>query len=560
MSRPAATLSEMDMPQTRSRTLKRSLATSTFALLALAGSALVGSASAAPAVVANAASSAAASNDLHHAPGTDPSVIPPRLRLLTRQGFTPTAPEEITKPWDGPKYTLNYRGYNFSVPVLAPRNPNTTDGVSCSWQGCDDNYYLYGCWDYPKKAVVSFDDGPRLVLWVDLWTSQPMSDVLIFLFQRFSQYTGELLDILKKQNMTAVMCYLGMQMEKYPDMVKRTVNEGHELCIHRWGIFCQPFFITLEPYLSQLHPHPDSWNHGHMTEMTDEAIVDQLVETQEMIRKIAGTTAFWFRPPFGELDVRVKAIAEQLKFKFLFWYSDTEDWRWAFSNLTEQENGALKTYQRDLRSSNKTSPIFLAHDMHRGSNLVMPQVKQLAQDAGYELVTGRECTKKAPVFWNGLDWSWTPPTGTAKDLNLYQGRYDGVGGHNGKNIPPKDWVPIVFPKFAKQFENVTSILLGGKPGLVAGVENGTATATGTGTAMGTLVLVTVTATKVTAATGEATATTTSSVAQPTAATTSSAAAAVATTTSKPSSADKQSMPKLLAAIFSTILVALGMSL
>ncbi|KAI9000353.1 hypothetical protein DFJ74DRAFT_590903, partial [Hyaloraphidium curvatum] len=162
---------------------------------------------------------------------------------------------------------------------------------------------------------------------------------------------------------------LGMQVEKYPEIVKRTADEGHELCIH-------------------------SWNHGQMTEMSDEAVVDQLVQTQEAIRNATGgRTAFWFRPPFGSLDIRVKWIAEQLGFKFLFWYSDTEDWRWALGTTEEQVAGALRTYSRDLRPENRTSPIFLAHDMHRGSNLVMPQVKRLAAESGYELVSARECTK-----------------------------------------------------------------------------------------------------------------------------------------------------------------------
>jgi hypothetical protein len=277
-----------------------------------------------------------------------------------------------------------------------------------------------------------------------------------------------------------------------------------------------------------------------MTEMTDEAIVDQLVETQETIRRITGQTAFWFRPPFGELDVRVKAIAEQLKFKFLFWYSDTEDWRWAFSNVTEQVAGSLRTYSRDLRSANLTSPIFLAHDMHRGSNLVMPQVAALARNSGYEIVTGVECTKKAPVFWGGLDWSWTPPTGPVTEINLYQGRYDGVGGHTGKNIPPKDWVPRVFPAFAKQFENVTSIQLGGKPGLVAGAENQTEVVVSTKSETGTGTLVVVTATKLTAATGAATTTTmvaATTLAVPVASS-SVAAVVTSTTTSRPSGAVK----------------------
>lgn len=61
-----------------------------------------------------------------------------------------------------------------------------------------------------KKVYLTFDDGP-------------------------STYTGEILDILKEYNVKATFFVVGREDEKYRDLYKRIVDEGHSLGIHSYS-------------------------------------------------------------------------------------------------------------------------------------------------------------------------------------------------------------------------------------------------------------------------------------------------------------------------------------
>ena len=56
-----------------------------------------------------------------------------------------------------------------------------------------------------KVIALSFDDGPH------------------------PKYTIEILDILKEYDIKATFFVLGMHAEKYPEIIKRQVEEGHEI-------------------------------------------------------------------------------------------------------------------------------------------------------------------------------------------------------------------------------------------------------------------------------------------------------------------------------------------
>lgn len=58
-----------------------------------------------------------------------------------------------------------------------------------------------------KVAYLTFDDGP-------------------------SQYSNDMMDVLKQQNIKATYFMLGDHMRQYPDAVKRMLNEGHYPGLH----------------------------------------------------------------------------------------------------------------------------------------------------------------------------------------------------------------------------------------------------------------------------------------------------------------------------------------
>lgn len=100
---------------------------------------------------------------------------------------------------------------------------------------------------------LSFDDGPH------------------------PEYTPAILDILKEKNVKATFHVVGVNVRKHPDIVKRIVDEGHEIGNHTY----------LHPRTYYLRP---------------DAFEKEVLLTQDAIREIAGTTPRYFRTPFNDTD------------------------------------------------------------------------------------------------------------------------------------------------------------------------------------------------------------------------------------------------------------------
>ncbi|KAH7099046.1 glycoside hydrolase/deacetylase, partial [Auriculariales sp. MPI-PUGE-AT-0066] len=134
-------------------------------------------------------------------------------------------------------------------------------------------------WDAPDGMIgYSFDDGP--------WRG-----------------TDKLLDYLASVNTTCTHYLIGRNIAQFPQQALRAFNQGHELAVH-------------------------TWSHPKMTSETDLGILVQLGWTMQIIHDISGgrVPKFW-RPPTGDMDNRVRAIAKEVfGLTPVLWNYDTEDW------------------------------------------------------------------------------------------------------------------------------------------------------------------------------------------------------------------------------------------
>ncbi|KAF5370107.1 hypothetical protein D9758_001048 [Tetrapyrgos nigripes] len=134
-------------------------------------------------------------------------------------------------------------------------------------------------WDGPSGFFgTSFDDGPL-----------PTS--------------GKLYDFLKEKNETATNFMIGSNVLENPDMFLRALTEGHDLAVH-------------------------TWTHPYMTTQTNEQVVAELGWTMQIIHDSSGgrVPKYW-RPPYGDSDTRVTAIAREVfGLTTIIWNQDTEDW------------------------------------------------------------------------------------------------------------------------------------------------------------------------------------------------------------------------------------------
>lgn len=155
------------------------------------------------------------------------------------------------------------------------------------------------------RAALTFDDGPH------------------------PDYTPQILDILKAADVKATFFLLGKYVNQFPEIVKRMHEDGHDIGNH-------------------------SWTHLPLAFQTVSVIREELQKTNDVIRGITGKEVTLFRPPYGNRDPRVLAIANQLGMRTISWSITCWDW----SSPPEQK--IMGYVQRGLTPG----AIVLLHDGH----------------------------------------------------------------------------------------------------------------------------------------------------------------------------------------------------
>ncbi|KAK3838148.1 MAG: family 4 carbohydrate esterase [Linnemannia gamsii] len=149
-----------------------------------------------------------------------------------------------------------------------------------------------------------------------------------------------LYDDLKAHSIQATLFIVGSRAISYPATLLRAYNEGHQIAIH-------------------------TWSHPSMTSLSNEQIVAELKWTEKAIVSVIGVTPIYWRPPYGDVDNRVRAIATQLGYKTSIWTDgfDTNDWNIPAGTATPQS--VVATFQTWLTKI-PTMPngfIVLEHDL-----------------------------------------------------------------------------------------------------------------------------------------------------------------------------------------------------
>jgi peptidoglycan-N-acetylglucosamine deacetylase len=114
-------------------------------------------------------------------------------------------------------------------------------------------------------------------------------------------YTPALLDALRSRRATATFFVIGRAAEKYPELVKRMIEEGHEVGNHTWS-------------------HCDAGAHS-----TKEFLAD--VESGfETLRRVAGREIKLFRPPFGRISASALMHLWKSRKTVVLWNRDPKDY------------------------------------------------------------------------------------------------------------------------------------------------------------------------------------------------------------------------------------------
>lgn len=180
-----------------------------------------------------------------------------------------------------------------------------------------------------RRIALTFDDGPH------------------------STRTPALLDLLRAENVRATFFVIGARAEKFPDLLRRMRDEGHEIGNHTYG-------------------------HPNLAPLDDAAILDEVDQTSEVITSITGDAPRLFRPPYGQFKpAQRQMLHTQRDLTTVLWSVDPEDWR---------RPGAAEIARRILWQRHQGA-IVLSHDIYADTLGAMPRLIGALKDDGFEMET-----------------------------------------------------------------------------------------------------------------------------------------------------------------------------
>ncbi|CAG8450438.1 4111_t:CDS:2 [Ambispora leptoticha] len=197
-----------------------------------------------------------------------------------------------------------------------PGNCSDIEPDACNWacQKCERPSDIVVC---PGKETwgMSYDDGP-------------------------SVYTPKVLDLLQKYSLHSTLFVVGSRVVQHPLTLIAAYRAGHHIAVH-------------------------TWSHRSLTSLDNLTIIAELQWTQKIIYDVLGITPIYMRPPFGDIDDRVRSIAVQLGYIVSIWTRgfDTQDWQLPEHKVTPQE--VIINFSSFLQNSTKMNSgfIVLQHDL-----------------------------------------------------------------------------------------------------------------------------------------------------------------------------------------------------
>lgn len=186
--------------------------------------------------------------------------------------------------------------------------------------------------DKNKVIALTFDDGPD------------------------TRYTVQILDILKQKGVKATFFVVGTQAGKYPEIMKRIVDEGHAVGNH-------------------------SNQHKDLSKLSEKGILGEITKADERIEEAVGFTPTLFRAPYGAVSDTLKKVLKKMKRELIGWNVDTRDWA----------GTSVSDMRKMIRNEAKPGGIILMHSFGgkhiKNTVEALPGIIDDLEAMGYSFVT-----------------------------------------------------------------------------------------------------------------------------------------------------------------------------
>ncbi|PCH33355.1 carbohydrate esterase family 4 protein [Wolfiporia cocos MD-104 SS10] len=237
---------------------------------------------------------------------------------------TPPTDTDLVQQW-----IQEVQDSGISIPDIPVTNlggcANNTEAAAntsrCWWTcgGCTRDTDISTC---PTKNTwgLTYDDGP-------------------------GPWTPDLLQYLEQHDMHSTFFVIGSRAISRPAMLQDEYMAGHQIAVH-------------------------TWSHPYMTTKTNEEVIAELGWTKKVIKDTIGVTPLYWRPPYGDIDDRVRAISRAMNLIPIMWTRmdaeqtfDTQDYDIPAGEVTSTQ--VLNNWQEIMNNSSSidTGFIVLEHDL-----------------------------------------------------------------------------------------------------------------------------------------------------------------------------------------------------
>ena len=165
--------------------------------------------------------------------------------------------------------------------------------------------------------------------------------------------TPRLLDMLRERNIKATFYVIGRNVDLYPNVLRRTVSEGHEIGNH-------------------------TYTHPILSKLGDSTVREELTKCRDAVARAAGVKPRTLRPPYGALLQRQREwIHNELEYPTIMWSVDPLDWKRPGTSVVTSR----------ILSNTTPGAIVLAHDLHASTVDAMPATLDGLLRKGFKFVT-----------------------------------------------------------------------------------------------------------------------------------------------------------------------------
>ncbi|KAI9013908.1 chitin deacetylase [Phycomyces nitens] len=300
------------------------------------------------------------------------------------------------EPWKSPSTThpevlAVYNAIDWTHVPAASTHKAKSNG-DLDFAGYDENKDPYCWWSDtncvdPKVSYLPSDISycPRAGDWGLTYDDGPFNPTGNSAVDKYAE--PNLYNFLATTNQKSTLFYIGSNVATFPAAAQRALNDGHVLCLH-------------------------TWSHPQMTSQSNVQVVAELYWTLRAIKEATGITSRCWRPPYGDVDDRVRAIAWQMGLRTILWDEDTNDWDMpgeGGGNLAPSKVDGYFQGWIDARTSGKDNErghIVLEHELNNATVDMTEKWLPKLQEV-FNVVSVHACMNISQPYW---EENWVYPT------------------------------------------------------------------------------------------------------------------------------------------------------